>query len=111
MTEKEFWAIMQAMPEPAPVQFRLYYNEQGYPIAYTTEELPGQWIEIDAETYALAPLNAKVVNGVLKKSVINPATKLVPSSRGTPCHPSNVTIVDQTSKTMWSKQIYDFETN
>ena len=92
MNAEEFWAILHAMPEPKPVFFRLYYDDQGRPITYTMEDLPGTYIDINAETYARSPLNIRVQNGQiveLKQTV----QKLMPADTGTPCHPDNVAIV------------------
>ena len=92
MNAEEFWAILHAMPEPKPVFFRLYYDDQGRPITYTMEDLPGTYIDIDAETYARSPLNIRVQDGQiveLKQTV----QKLMPADTGTPCHPDNVAIV------------------
>jgi hypothetical protein len=92
MNAEEFWAILHAMPEPQPVFFRLYYDEDGRPITYTMEDLPGTYIDIDAKIYAQSPLNVRVQDGQiieLKQAI----QKLVPSDVGTPCHPDNVAIV------------------
>lgn len=108
MNPEEFWAILHAMPEPKPVFFRLYYNEEGMPITYTMEDLPGTYIDIDAETYARAPLNVRILNErliELKRTV----QKLVPSDTGTPCHPKNVAIVvpESESHQRWSVKTYE----
>lgn len=92
MDAEEFWSILHAMPDPLPVSFRLYYNEAGKPITYSMEQLPGTYIEVDAETYALAPFNVRVRNGRLieLKSTVQ---RLVPTDTGIPCYPDNVAIV------------------
>ena len=92
MNAEEFWAILHAMPEPQPVSWRLYYNESGEPITYSMELLPGTYIEVDAETYARAPMHVRVQAGRLieLKSAVR---KLAPADSGTPCHPNNVAIV------------------
>ena len=70
MTPEEFWATLQAMPEPAPVFYRLYHNEDGTPICYTMEDLPGKYIEVDQETYSLADYSVRVVNKQLIKDKV-----------------------------------------
>ena len=80
------------MPEPQPEIRRLYYNDSGEPIMYTMENLPGTYIEVDAEIYARTPMNVRVRNGQLVE--LKPAVrKLVPSNTGIPCYPDNVAIV------------------
>jgi hypothetical protein len=92
MNAEEFWAILHAMPEPQPVSWRLYYNDSGEPITYSMEDLPGTYIEVDAETYAQAPMNVRVQAGRLieLKSAVR---KLACRRSGTPCYPNNVAIV------------------
>ena len=89
---EEFWAILHAMPEPEPVLFRLYYDAEGEPITYSMEDLPGTYIEVDAETYARSPMNVRVRNEQLieLKSAVR---RLAPTDTGTPCYPNNVAIV------------------
>ena len=69
MTPEEFWATLHAMPEPQPVFYRLYYNDDGTPICYTMEDLSGKYIEVDQETYALADYSVRVVDEKLIKIV------------------------------------------
>jgi hypothetical protein len=92
MDSEEFWAILHAMPEPPPVFFRLYHNDQGEPITYSMEDLSGTYIDVDPETYARAPFNVRVQAGRLieLKSAVR---KLAPADSGTPCYPNNVAIV------------------
>jgi len=94
-TEENFWkAWAEPVPESAPVFFRLYYDESGRPLSYSMEDLPGNYIEIDAETYALSSFKVQVINNklvhLIPKTIIN---KLVPAESGTPCLPDNVSIV------------------
>lgn len=94
--------------EPPRVFFRLYYDGAGNPITYTMEDLPGDYIEIDADTYALQPRNIKIVNG--KITIVNTKTsqKLIPSNAGTPCHAQDVCVVvlDNESNIKWSLNTY-----
>jgi len=105
---EEFWTILHAMPDPQPVFFRLYYNEQGHPIIYSMEDLPGTYIEVDAEIYARTPMNVRVQNGHLieLKSAVY---RLAPADTGTPCHPNNVAIVvaETEPHQRWSMKTYE----
>lgn len=109
MNAEEFWAILHAMPEPQPVSWRLYYDESGEPVTYSMEELPGTYIEVDAETYARAPMHVRVQAGQLieLKSAVR---RLAPSDTGTACHPNNVAIVvpDTEPHQRWSMKTYEF---
>lgn len=110
MTEEEFWDILMAMPEPQPVFWRLYYNcENGQPIQYSMQDLPGNYIDVDAETFAQSPMNVKVVNGQLKYIMQNQTQKLIPSDSGTACDPRDVAVVVDPNQPhqYWSKQTYE----
>jgi hypothetical protein len=108
MDAEEFWAILHAMPEPQPVSWRLYHNEAGEPITYSMEHMPGTYIEVDAETYALASFDVRVRDGRLIQ-LKSAARRLVPSDTGTPCHPDNVAIVvDKTEPHQrWSMKTHE----
>ena len=108
MDSEEFWAILHAMPDPQPVSWRLYYNESGEPITYSMEELPGTYIEVDAETYARAPMHVRVQAGRLieLKSAVR---RLAPADSGTACYPNNVAIVvaETEPHQRWSMKTYE----
>ena len=40
MTDEEFWQALRNMPEPKPVDYRIYYNEQGELLFYSMEDVP-----------------------------------------------------------------------
>lgn len=110
MEADEFWAILHAMPGPQPLSWRLYHNEAGEPLIYSMEPLPGTYIEVDSETYAVASFDVRVQNGHLLK--LNKAVqKLQPSGSGTPCHPDNVAIVVPESEPHqhWRMKTYEFD--
>lgn len=108
MTEDQLIRMFQALPEPEPVVFKLYYNEQGEPIVYTCDKLAGNYIEVDAETFAVRPMRVQVVNGVLKH--LPPLVhihKLIPSASGTMCHSQDVAVVVSNSGTYWKRKTYE----
>lgn len=84
-----------AWPEPLPVSYRLYYDENGAPVVYTMEELEGNWIEIDQPTYIKASWRVKVVQGkLIHLPPLDQVDKLVPDDRrGVVCHPKDVCVV------------------
>lgn len=104
----EFWQSFH-WPEIQPVVYRLYHDDEGRPIIYTMEDLPGTYIEVDQATYIHGSFGVKVVDG--KLVIIEPAvvtTKLQPSQdQGTPCDPRDVcVVVDHSVKHQkWTKII------
>ena len=94
-TTENFWlALTEPVPEPAPIFFRLYYNERGEPVSYSMEHLPGNYIEIDAETYQRSRSNVRVVDGKIVPVIHKrPTSKLKPSTAGTACSVENVSVV------------------
>ena len=93
---ENFWKAMSewVLPEPLPVFFRLYYNEDGTPIVYSMEELPHAYIEVDAQTYHIGNTNVRVVGGklVFKQPAII-VNKLQPADSGTACDPRDICVV------------------
>jgi hypothetical protein len=94
MTEEEFWTILHSSPDPQPIFYRLYYSANGSPIIYSMEDLPDNYIEVDQQTYVLAPANVRVVDG--KLTYIKPVVtvkKLQPGQVGTACDPRDICVV------------------
>jgi hypothetical protein len=90
----EVWNSLDPWTPPV-VLFRLYYNDTGSPIEYSHEDKPGNYIDVDPETFRDQSLNVRVVNGRLIK--IAPritVTKLVPHTDiGTCCAVQDVCVV------------------
>lgn len=103
MTEQEFWAILLDVPPTQPIFYRAYYNSEGWVECYSMEDLPGNYIDIDQNTYVLAPY-AQVVNGkltIVKKS--DTVKKLVPGTLGTPCDSRDICVVTSAKENIkWS---------
>ena len=100
-TTENFWAAFSVpREEPKPIFFRLYYDKRGDPLFYTMEDLPGKYIEIDKETYLKSSMFVKVVSGKIIENKTNTAKvqKLRISKNGTPCDPSDVTIIVSKTK-------------
>ena len=91
--------------EPQPVSYRLYYDDHGNPVIYSMEDLAGNYIEVDPQTYAIASFRVRVVDQKLihVRSKIQ-VKKLRPNTEtGTPCSMSDVCVVvaEQQPHTKW----------
>ena len=109
MTPEQFWSILHNMPEPLPVSYRLYHDDQGRPLFYSMETVPGTYIEIDQTTFARGASNVRVRDGKLIEITWATTTKLVPGNSGSPCHPDNVAVIvtEDQPHTKWSKRTYE----
>ena len=109
LTAENFWKIWSESTVPAPAIFyRLYYNDDGSPVCYTMEDLPGNYIEVDINTYLVGSHNVRVVDQkLIHLPTVGLVTKLRPdSSTGTACDPQDVCVVvdENTSHVKWSLQ-------
>jgi len=103
MTEQEFWDALAPLPPGGLPVYRLYYDDQGYPLFYSMEEIPGNYIDIDLETWHSANI-ARVVDGKIIRNTGVAVPKLIPKDIGTACHPNDITIVvpETEPHTKWS---------
>jgi hypothetical protein len=79
--------------QPPVVFWRLYYDDAGYPLFYTQEDNPGNYIDITPEQYQRASMRVRVRDGKLVELNTNPIKKKAPADTGTPCYPTDVSIV------------------
>ena len=109
MNHEQFVNIWLTAQPPKPVFYRLYYGQHGEPLFYSMEDLPGNYIDIDAEFYARSPRNIRVRHGKIHIVDRNMPRKLVPSAQGTPCDPRDVCIVvsSNQSHTKWSTKTHE----
>jgi hypothetical protein len=108
-TTENFWQTWNTFEwsEAEPVFYRLYYSDNGDFICYTMEDLPGNYIEIDQETYCRGLCNIRILDGKIKVIKTNQVLrKLTPNikKQGTPCHKDDVCLIlpDHDSTTYWS---------
>jgi hypothetical protein len=107
MTPEEFFGALEQMPMPVPVMYRLYHDDQGCPLFYSMEDVPGTYIEIDQETFAKNSTQIRVRNGKIVETTWKTTQKLVPSNSGTLCHSNDIAVVVDSNGTYWSKQTYE----
>lgn len=92
MNNDELIVIWEA-PKIEPPEFRLYYDDAGKVVCYTCDKLSGNFITIDAITYAQARPDVRVVNG--KISTVNTnaiISKLIPDNIGQRCAKEDISI-------------------
>lgn len=109
MNEQELAELFNSIiadNKPAELEFRLYYDAEGNPVTYTCEvceDLPGNYLVIDQDTYAQGRYNIRIVDGeIVPLSDFVYYNKIAPSKSGTGCHPDNALLIDEKSSSMWS---------
>jgi hypothetical protein len=105
---EQFWHDFK-WPDPVPIFYRVYYGEPGEPLVYSMEELPGKYIEITAEQFAASDPHARVQGGKLVRPQVAAVSKLTPAVVGTPCDPTNLSIVvaESQSNRKWKLRYYE----
>jgi hypothetical protein len=113
MTENnDDFVIIWEAPVIVPPVFRLYYDDTGKVLFYSCEEHEGNHIVIDAQTYAEARPDVRVIDGKISKvprSMV--VSKLMPSDMGTKCASEDMSIVVddkyEGTTTHWKLNIYE----
>jgi hypothetical protein len=87
--------VLESLPPQVelPRLYRLYYDDEGYPLFYSQEDLPGNYIDLDLETFRNPPKHIRIIDGKMTMLTENRARKLRPSDQGTATHPSDLCIV------------------
>ena len=110
-TTQNFWQVWNNLEpwQPPKIIWRLYYDNAGFPLFYSQEDKPGNYIDITPEQYQRASMRVRVRNGQLVELKLNPVTKLIPAEIGTPCHPNDVSIVvtESQENTKWSRRVFE----
>ena len=92
-------------------EFRLYYDSTGTATCYTCEKLEGDYIVIDAQTYAEGRHDVKVLNGKIVSNYSNAiVTKLTKDIEGTLCAMEDMSIIvdsEEVEKQYWKLKIYE----
>ena len=109
-TSQLFWEVK----EPEPVEFRLYYDEKGSIITYTCEKPLGNYLVIDAQTFAEGRPDLMVVDGKLVKLVPKVFLSLLSKSDlGTMCASEDIAVPvsnDYTGDiTQWELKSYEYK--
>lgn len=105
---EKFWREVEKNLSPIikyEPTYRLYHDDHGNPLFYSTEDLPGNYVEIDAVAFVESSSHVRVVNGRLIKKDYSKVAKLMPGDSGTPCDPRDITVVvsDRHPNIKWQK--------
>jgi len=98
-----FWQALDSVDQPpddVDVEYRLYHNDLGEPLFYSTEQELGNYIIIDKETYAVGRYDVRIVDGKIINSAEYVYQKLVPVIMG-----NDVSIVASDQK--WKLKRYE----
>ena len=86
-------------------EYRLYYDEDGNPLFYTTEKPNGEYIVVDKQDYINARYDIKIVNNTIIRPKNYIYNKLVPSETGTTTSSDDVSIISDTGQ-KWNLKRY-----
>lgn len=76
------------------VEFRLYYDETGKALFYTCEKPEGNFIIVDAQTYAEGRLDLQISDGVATRiNKVTALSRLIKDVNGTRCAYEDVTLI------------------
>lgn len=96
------------------VEFRLYYDDNGNVICYTCDELEGNYLIIDHDTFSQCRHDIKIIDGeIINLSSATYISKLVLDSNGISCAKEDITIIvdnDYSGKVLtWSVKTHEYK--
>jgi len=103
-----FFKALDLVDEVSPkkIEYRLYYDPKtNLPIAYSMEDLPGDYITITKDEYAAGRFDIIVKDGKIKKIKNIPIGKLVPSTSGYGTLKNDISIVG--NEAFWKVKTYE----
>jgi len=103
-----FWQATKQHKKTVKVERenRLYYNDAGQPTTYSQENLPGNYIVVDQQTFNECRMDVRVVDGKLTRpNMITEFRKLVPSDEGTETLAEDITLIGPGQR--WQVKYYD----
>jgi hypothetical protein len=101
VSDEEYVIVWEA-PEIVKPEFRLYYDERGNVLFYTCEKPDGDYIVIDALTYAESRPDIKVVDRrIVRGGASTLSSRLHKSTEGTLCEAEDISIVTSKDGQYW----------
>jgi hypothetical protein len=102
VSNEEEYVIVWEAPELVKPEFRLYYDTRGNVLFYTCEKPDGDYIVIDALTYAESRPDIRVVDGrIVRGGASTLSSRLHKSTEGALCEIEDVSIITETDGQYW----------
>ena len=99
--EDEVVVIWDSVKVDKP-EFRLYYDDKGYVVTYTCEQPEGNYIIIDALTFAEARPDIRVVNNsIVKNTLGSVVSRLHKDVEGVRCESDDISIITEADGQYW----------
>lgn len=107
MTEENV-IVWEAPPIVKP-EFRLYYDEKGHVEFYTCEKLEGNYVVIDAQTFAEARPDVRVIDGrVVRANMVSVIAKLEKSTDGILCEYEDLSVITKANGQRWNLKVTEY---
>lgn len=99
--QDEFIVIWESHKVDKP-EFRLYYDDKGCVISYTCEETEGNYIVVDALTFAEARPDVRVVDGkIVKNNAGSVVSRLYKDVEGVRCETEDISVITEATGQYW----------
>jgi hypothetical protein len=96
------------MPKNTRIEHRVYFDDKGELLFYSMEDLPGNYVVVDAEFFSGSPSNVCLRDGKLVVITQDTSSKLVPGNHGVSCDARDIVIISEHGKCLkWTKRHYD----
>lgn len=112
MSDNDEYVVIWEAPTVIVPEFRLYYDDNGHVVCYTCSKPEGNYIVIDALTYAAARPDIRVIDGkisTVSESMV--VSKLMPGDSGVTCASEDMSIIVDDSYTdqtiQWKLKTYE----
>jgi hypothetical protein len=104
----EDYVIVWEAPVLEKPEFRLYYDDRGYVVCYTCEKLDGNYIVIDAMTFAEARPDVRVVDSRLVRASSGAViSRLYPAEEGVLCEKDDISVITDRDGKYWKIKTHE----
>ena len=106
--DNDEYVITWEAPVIEKPEFRLYHDDRGNVICYTCEKLEGDYIVIDAMTFAEARPDVKVIDGRLIRAGTGAViSRYYQDKTGILCEVEDISIITETEGQYWKIKTYE----